>query len=101
MKAVSPAVPGKPELSISASIKQVPRLGHVDTITVLYASTQGNSRAFADRLARGLQESDLNELSETPKIRVSCYLRLQETDTTGYRTSEAQSRNFFHSTAHF
>lgn len=52
------------------SIKLVPSLGHVDTITIIYASTQGTSRAFADRLARGLQESDLTELADTPAIKV-------------------------------
>jgi hypothetical protein len=70
-KAAPTKVGGKPQLQTSTSIKSVPVIGPVETITVLYASTQGTSRAFADRLARGLQESDLGELEKSPNIRVS------------------------------
>jgi hypothetical protein len=70
-KAAPTKVGGKPQLQTSTSIKSVPVIGPVETITVIYASTQGTSRAFADRLARGLQESDLGELEKSPNIRVS------------------------------
>lgn len=47
-----------------------PRLENVDVITILFASTHGTSRAFADRLARSLQESDVATLEPAPSIRV-------------------------------